>query len=217
MSTADAKIAEQGLEPVGKRTEESKTQAPGYQAQGYAVAQSFIAELIGMGHTFNRYVGRLIELSTEAREFFLKELNKHVKDMRAHIPPEGHEEHIRYKKAAATANQQVTNMAAIVKALNAGWACECKLAQDSHIYLRNGAGDLQPLNPYTTNVADARLYLGAMGAKDGRGRPAKPWLDKLKSFILNNQPEFAGDVDGTVQLVQTLAQLTKKAQNQAPV
>ena len=213
MSKADATIALQGLVPVQKREENSTLSAPGAIAQGYALAQSAIAEIIGQHGAMNRYVGRLVELSTEARASFMKEINKHLKDMREHVQARADTpEHVRYKKIAATARTKFSELLAIVKALDAGYVVSMHVNPDNGVFLRDARGILQPLDPFTTIVADARIYLESQGAKDGRGRKAKPWLDKLKAFILNNQPEFADQLDDSVQLVQSLAELTKHAQ-----
>ena len=213
MSHPLAAIAQQGMEPVQQRTDNATLQAPGAEAQGYALAQTVIADIIGQMGSMNRYVGRLIELSTEARAAFLKEINRHVKDIGEHAKAkEGTDEELRYKKIAATARVKFSMMSTIAKAMNAGFTVECRTNPDNNVHLRDARGLLQPVNPYTTIVADARLYLAAAGKK-GNGRPTKPWLDKLKAFILANQPEFAEEVDATVTMVTTLARLTKQAKN----
>ena len=207
-------IATAGLQAVQQRTENATLAAPGAEAQGYALAQTVIAEVVQQHGAFNRYVGRLIELSTEARAAFMKEINRHTKEITQHAEAKkGTDEEARYKKIAATAKTKFAMMVAVVKALNAGFTIECRTNPDNGVHLRDARGILQPVNPYTTIVADARMYLEAAGQK-GKGRPVKPWLDKLKDFILNNQPEFAKAPDDAVELVKTLADLTKKAAQQ---
>lgn len=199
---------------IGAKAQTTVTpQAAGYEAQGFALAQTVIAECKGIQNTWSRYAAKLSVLHEKARDAFMAEMRKHIKQMREHVKVvEDTPEHVVYKKAAASAGTQISNLMAVAKALNAGYVLEIQRDPDTGHPLVNATGDHICVKPFYTIVAEARVFNDSQAG--GPGRPKTPWLDKLKKFILDNQPDFAGNVDGTVELVQAMAQLTKAAQAQ---
>lgn len=185
-------------------------QVAGYEAQGFALAQTVIAECKGIQNTWSRYAAKLGVLHEKARDAFMSEMRKHVKQMREHVKDvENTPEHVVYKKAASSAGTQISNLMAVAKAMNSGYVLEISRDPDTGHPLVNATGDHIPAKPFYTIVAEARVFNDSQAG--GPGRPKTPWLDKLKKFILDNQPDFAGKVDESVELVQAMAQLTKAA------
>lgn len=197
--------------PAAKVKAEGAMQ-PGHEAQGWAVCQSVIAEAQGIGNVWLRHVAKLYDLSTQARESFGKYLRQHIKQMGEHVKAqEGNPEHELYSKAHKSARTQLSNLLVIARAMNAGYQPEVK-AEDGRIS-RTQAGYVIIIQPFYTVLAEAKVFTES-DAK-GRGRPAKPWLDKLKKFILDNQDQFAPEVDATLALINEMAKLTKEAQAKA--
>lgn len=187
-------------------------QVAGYEAQGYALAQTVIAECKGQQNTWSRYAAKLATLHDKARDEFMKVLRKHVSEMREHVKAkEGQPEHITYKKAAASAQVQISNLMAVAKAMNNGYELKIQRDPETGAPLVNTIGDHIPVLPFYSIVAEARVFMGVEERVHQAGRPKKPWLDKLKKFILDNQPDFAANVDQTVELIEAMAKLTKNA------
>ena len=191
----------------GKKQE---AQPAGPEAQGWAVAQTVIAEAKGIGNIWLRHVAKLYDLSTQARESFGKFLRQHIKQMGEHVKAqEGNPEHDLYMKAHRSARTQLSNLLVIARAMNAGYQPEVET--DAGVIVRRPVDNsVIIVQPFYTVLAEAKTFTES-DAK-GRGRPAKPWLDKLMQFILDNQDKFAPEVDASVKLINEMAELTKKAQ-----
>jgi hypothetical protein len=174
-------------------------QKPGAEAVGYAFAQSVIATAIGHANVWNRFVGRLIEMPTAAREAARKELRKHVSQMGAHVKV--NEDNPAYKGAKASAVVRLSQITKISQALDAGLAVEVKRNPDNGVPLRDAGGVLQPVNPFHFIVGEARALLGS-DAK-GRGRPAKPFIEKLAKLIEDTDPS----ADDLAKAAEVLAQM----------
>lgn len=196
---------------AAKAETKATPQTAGYEAQGYGLAQTVIAECKGMQNTWSRYAAKLSQLHADARKAFMAELRKHVKQMREHVKAqEGKPEHDMYKKAAASAGVQISNLMAVAQAMNNGYVLALQTDPDTKNLVVNSIGDYVPLLPFYSIVAEARLFNDSSAA-GGAGRPKKPFLDKLKKFILDNQPDFAADTKGALELIETMAKLTDKA------
>jgi hypothetical protein len=190
-------VAEEDAEHLqsGKKQE---AQPAGPEAQGWAVAQTVIAEAKGIGNIWLRHVAKLYDLSTQARESFGKYLREHIKQMGEHVKAqEGKPDHALYQKAHKSDRTQLSNLLTIARAMNAGYQPEVKV-EDTRV-VRDVQGNVLIVQPFYTVLAEAKVFVES-DAK-GRGRPAKPWLEKLKKFILDNQDQFATEVDATVELV----------------
>ena len=76
-----------------------------------------------------------------------------------------------------------------------------------------GVGNLQPVDPFHTITAKARLHLQSNAS--GRGRPATPFIDKLKKFINDNaqdlDKDYAAAAEFTAMLVKLRAAAVAKA------
>lgn len=196
---------------IGAKAQTTVTpQAAGYEAQGFALAQTVIAECKGIQNTWSRYAAKLVDLHEKARDAFMSELRKHVKQMREHVADKkGTVDHAVYKKAAASAQTQISNLMAVAAAMNAGYVLEIQRDPDTGHPLVSTTGEKIPVKPFYTIVAEARLFNDSQAS--GRGRPKTPFLDKLKKFILDNQDEFAPRTKEAVELVQAMAELTEMA------
>lgn len=161
--------------------------AAGYEAQGWALAQTVIAYNNGLLNTkgvWNRYVAKLLDMGTEARAFFIKALNEDTKARKAHVDEmKNTSSHEIFRKANATAEVNLSNLKAIARALNAGMSISCETF-DNGDYKRDGQGDLIPIQPFTALLAFARKHLSETesGAKK-KGRPNTSFLDKLDKFL----------------------------------
>lgn len=196
---------------AAKAETKATPQVAGYEAQGYGLAQTVIAECKGIQNAWSRYAAKLSQLHHEARKAFMAELRKHVKQMREHVKAqENTPEHDMYKKAAASATTQISNLMAVAQAMNNGYVLALQADPETKNLVVNAIGDYVPVLPFYSIVAEARLFNDSE-AKNGAGRPKKPFLDKLKKFILDNQPDFAANTKDAVELVETLAALTEKA------
>lgn len=200
---------------AAKQETKVSPQVAGYEAQGYGLAQTVIAECKGVQNTWVRYAAKLSQLHHDARKAFMAELRKHVKQMREQVKAqEGSAEHGMYKKAAASATVQISNLMAVAQAMNNGYVLALQADPETKNLVVNSIGDYVPVLPFYSIVAEARLFNDSEAA-NGVGRPKKPFLDKLKKFILDNQPEFAEHTKDAVELVEAMAKLTEKAK-QAP-
>lgn len=200
---------------AAKQETKATPQVAGYEAQGYGLAQTVIAECKGIQGTWSRYAAKLSQLHADARKAFMAELRKHVKQMREHVKDkDGTPEHDMYKKAAASAGVQISNLMAVAQAMNNGYVLALQTDPDTKNLVVNSIGDYVPLLPFYSIVAEARLFNDSE-ASNGAGRPKKPFLDKLKKFILDNQPDFAANTKDAVELVEAMAKLTEQAK-QAP-
>lgn len=202
-------IAEGGIPPVKKQDDTAKQAAKSDEAAGYQLAQSVIAEQQGQRGIWLKYAAKLIPLTVAARVSFMGALASHIKDVKAHAKAaeeRNDPEASAYQKAAASAVQQLSNMRTVARALNAGFIIPVKT--DGFGALYNAVGDMIPVNPFDWTLANARLYLETHAAdgKAKKGRPAKPFLDKLKKFMEDNA-QTAEEVKAAKEFIDTYAAL----------
>lgn len=156
--------------------------------RGEALAELAINEARGQANAWKRIYVDLLALTAEGRAGFRTITAKHAKEMREHV--KANNEASEYKKARASALVRLSELNTISKALDVGAVFNKEW-------------------PFHFAVGHARTALDGEGKGDNRGRPAKPWADKLKQFISKNVP---GDqLDAAVELVETMAQLSHAA------
>lgn len=168
---------------------------PGYEAQGFALAQSIIAESVSTAKTLSRIAIRCFEVSQQAREHMLKTLNRWKKDCaaaavaNANLEKAGMSEKDR-RAIASSATTRVREFNAIVKAMDAGMTLSTlgKLAKVP-----------DPTNlGFHTIVKVSRLFKGA----DARGRPADPFFVKLLKWM--DRQDSEADAADKAKLVAAL-------------
>ena len=139
-------------------------------------------------------------------------INKHVKDMQAHVKvkmADKDPEHAIYAKTARSALTMLTNMRTIAKAMNAGFVVPVHMdgAEPRH----DSRGDLMPVNPFDWTLTQSRAYLETHAA-DGKekamrpGRPKKAFLDKLKKFIDENAGDDAAKLKQAFEFIEARVQ-----------
>jgi hypothetical protein len=164
-----------------EKTGELKTDG---EAAGYALAESAIGFVKNQAADLVRIVARLSVGSVETRAAFMKYLGQHTRQMQAHVKTtEGTPENEMYKKASASARTRVSEMTTIAKAMNGGYELAVKRDDTTGVPLVSANGQHIPVLNFHYIVAECRVFLQSDAA--GKvGRPAKPFLDKLKAFML---------------------------------
>lgn len=169
---------------------QSVENAPGYQAKGKALADLVIAEARTQAGAWKRYYRSLLELESEGRKAFRSALNAHMKAMQGHVvanSPNGKDDlDIVFAGAKRSAAVRLSQFNTISRALDLG----VEMDKDW---------------PIDYAVSFAREFLRSQSAGDKRGRPAKPWLDKVKEFLSKTVPE--GEMSTCLELVETMAAL----------
>lgn len=153
--------------------------------RGEALAELAINEARGQANAWHRIYVDLLKLTAEGRSGFRTITAKHAKEMRAHV--KANNDDPVYKKARASALVRLSELNTISKALDSGLKME----------------ESWPI-PFA--VGHARTHLDGEGKGDNRGRPTKPWLDKLKEFVSKNVPKE--ELDKAAELLETMANLS---------
>jgi len=185
-------IADGGAMPIAKVSPEQakENNAPGYEAQGWALAQSVISEnmhqLAARG-VWNRYVAKLCEFGEEAREAFVKALRADSKARKAYIPDKDHPDHERMRKCNASAQVMISNLSTIAQAMNKGLNVECVVTEGG-TFARDGQGNRIPVQAFSVILADAKML-----GKNSTGRPALTFEQQLQNFLAKAQKRTADD------------------------
>ena len=156
----------------------------GAQAQGFALAQSVVAYTQAHSHEWKRFVAKLIELSTAAREEFRKELRRVDKGYVAACKAANGADTIKdahpvYKGARSSALVRMSQLTTISKALDAGMVVTCKRNPDNDVELRDAGGFLQPVESFDAIYGFAKVFTKTEGK--GPGRPVKPLVERIKA------------------------------------
>lgn len=165
---------------------ETTNHAAGYEAQGWALAQSVLAEnmhqLQARG-VWHRYVAKLVDFGTEARGFFIKALNADTKARREHVKAqEGTDMHDIFRKANASAQVQISNLGAIARAMNKGFRVECAVTEEGQ-FKRDGQNNLIPVQAFSTILAQAQKFLAQNSEGQKKGRPALSFEAQLAKWF----------------------------------
>jgi len=186
-------------------TRVTPVQLPGFEAQGYALAQSAVGLAKSHANDWHRIVCRLYVLSPEAREAFRTELNKHKKDMQAHVDAQTGKKAVAiWGGAKSSAIVRFSQLKRISEALDAGMSLPVK--QDA-IKAEGGRIERDPLlaDPFHTIVSKARLHLGAKAS----GRKVATFIEKLDTLVESADPDVA-ELKAAIKALQTkLAEIAK--------
>jgi hypothetical protein len=161
----------------------------GAEAQGWALAQSAIAEAKDESTTWNCYVGRLIGLSVEARSEFIKAIRKHVQTITEHVKASGGDKETRkpYQMMSASARVRLSELTTIAHALNSGLVISVKVDEMKRI-VRDSRGNVQPRDPFYSNVGNARMLLRTEGTASTKGRKRDPFIVAAVKYIDKRDP-----------------------------
>lgn len=156
------------------------------KAQGYGIAQSIIGIVTGQANDLMRYVRRLAMITAEGRDVCRKELALHVRQMgdivKATSPTGkiGEADPI-FKGAKSSAIVRLSEFGKVIKALDAGMDLQFKVDPQTKNPLVDSGGLWVTDMKFHECVARARVTLGSQA--QGRGRPAKPFIDRLKDLV----------------------------------
>jgi hypothetical protein len=179
LSAIGKAIGRSPLGEVDQRTLTAVTNTDG-EAAGYALAQSAIAKAKGTGWLW--FVSRLWMAAPNTREAFVKYIAKENREAGKHIKDkEGTHEHTLFRKARASAFTRLSELTQIAKAMNAGYDLPVKRDDSTQLPLTDSHGQQIPRDPFYTIVAECRMFNNSQA--QGRGRPAKPFLEKLVAFL----------------------------------
>ena len=186
---AMAVIEASGMSAVQAAVLNVKQMRPAYEARGTAVAETLINECKAQSSgTWTRFYRDVLGLEAFGRAAFRSRIAKEVKQGKADKgDPLG-------TAAQRSAKIRLSEFTQITKALDAG--VEFKADWSFH---------------YAVGVARTGLAAKAEGGK--RGRKAKPFLDKLKAFLVKNAttPE---DKAKAVEFTRVWAQVQASKQAQ---
>jgi hypothetical protein len=158
----------------------------GYAAKGKALADMVIAEARHQGTIWHRFYKDLIGLEAEGRKAFRSEINKHTRAMTEHVKANSDDPKNTNPVWAGARRSAITRLSELTTISNA---------------LDTGV-EMEESWPFHFAVAHAREVLRSQGVGSKKGRPAKPWLDKLKDFISKNVPPE--EMDKAEELIQTM-------------
>lgn len=166
----------------------AQTNAPGYEAQGFALAQTMQAIVKSHAQDLRRMVSTAWALDSKARDYavkFLKEwqkaCQKYAEDTRPHEGIDAKQ----WGKIARSATVRVSQFNTIVKAMNGGMtigtvAGMLGLQHDDVVNVG-----------FDTLVSTARNFLNANASGSTRGRKADPFHVALAKWMSKHQPEGA--------------------------
>lgn len=158
----------------------------GYAAKGKALADMAIAEARHQGTIWKRFYVDLIGLEPEGRKAFRSEINKHTRAMTEYVKANSEDPknpNPVYAGARRSAITRLSELSTISNALDTGV-------------------EMDPEWPFHFAVSNAREALRSQGTASKRGRPSKPWLDKLKDFVIKNVPPE--EMDKAEELIATM-------------
>jgi len=154
----------------------TKQMDKGYQAQGWALAQSVIATSIGVARQLQRSVLTAFGYSTEARTACAEALAEWVKNCKAAAKNSGNLEKMGARelgKVGASATVRASEFRTIMGAMNAGMTLET---------VAQACGVEDPENiSFHVFVAQARLFMQSTATR--AGRPADPLPVKLDKWL----------------------------------
>lgn len=158
--------------------------AKGYQAQGFALAQTVIATSIGVARQLQRSVITAFDYSTEARTACAEALGQWVKDCKAAAKNSGNLEKMGAKalsQVGTSATVRASEFRTVMGAMNAG------MTKDT---VAEACGVADPENiSFHVYVAQARLFMQTSATR--AGRPADPFPIKLDKWLSSQR----GDED----------------------
>lgn len=182
------------------------TNVPGYEAQGFALAQTMQAIVKSHAQDLRRMVTTAWSLDSKARDFAVKYLKewmaackKYAQDTRPHEGIDAKQ----WEKIARTATVRVSQFNTIIRAMNAGMTISTVAGM-----LGIEQDDVTNVG-FDTLVAQAREFLNANAQGSGRGRKADPFHVALAKWLKNHQPEGASAEE--MEVFKKVGDIVKKA------
>jgi len=189
------------MKPVGTKAQTTQEQmAPGYLAQGFAVAQIIIAASVNTAQQLRRAVESAFDLEPKARDEIITTLNKWKKDLAEQAKANGNlrkggMDDKALGRIARSATVRTSEFTTIVKAMNNG------MSRDT---LRQHAGvkDVENIGFHT--IVEVARQFNQTGAQGG-GRPADPFEVKLAKWLARQQPTTKHDKEVMHEVTEKLA------------
>lgn len=189
------------MTPVGIKNISSveKQMAGGYQAQGFALAQTIIAHTVNTAQNLARAALGAFDLSNQARDETIRALNDWKKTLNSNAKSNGnlHAAGVSEKSAgriARSATTRTSEFTSIMRAMNNGFTLETLREQ-------TGVADVENVG-FHVIVELARLF--NQTAATGRGRPADPFAVKLAKW-LEAQKVSGADAEVKAAAINALA------------
>lgn len=172
----------------------------GHMAQGWALAQTIIANTVSTAQQLRRAVDTAFEYSTEARESTIKALADWKKDLATNAKGNGNLaagglSERDAGRIARSAGTRVSEFSAIIRAMNNGFTKET-------LREKTGVDDIENVGFHT--IVELARQFNQTGATGGRGRPADPFAVKLAKWLAGQNPEGA-DAEVKARVVNMLA------------
>jgi len=171
------------MKPVGTKSKTTAEQmAPGYLAQGFAVAQVIIAATVNTAQQLRRAVESAFDLEPKAREEIISTLNKWKKDLTEAAKAnenlrKGGMDDKSLGRIARSATVRTSEFTSIVKAMNNGFSRHTLQEQ-------TGVRDVESIG-FHTIVEMARKF-NQSGATN-QGRPAAPFEVRLAKWLARQE------------------------------
>lgn len=174
----------------------------GYQAQGWALAQTIIAQTVSTAQQLRRAVDTAFEYSTEAREATLRALDDWRKGLVKSAKENGNlaaggMDDKSLGRVARSAATRVSEFTSIIRALNNGFTKET-------LREKTGVDDIENVGFHT--IVELARKFNSSGAAGGRGRPADPFAVKLAKWLASQNPE-GEDAEVKARVVNMLAEV----------
>lgn len=194
------------ITPVGAKNISTieKQMKGGYQAQGFALAQTIIAHSVNTAQQLQRAVLGAFDLSNQARDETIRALNDWKKNLNTAAKANGNLQAagVAEKSAgriARSATTRTSEFTAIVKAMNNGFTRET-------LREKTGVADIENVGFHVV-VELSRLFNQTDAG--GRGRPANPFNVKLAKWLDAQKPTGA-DAEVKAAVVNALANILPK-------
>lgn len=199
------------MKPVGASNIATvqKQLAGGHQAQGFALAQTVIAQTISTAQALRRALETAFDYSIDARESCIKTLQDWRKEMTANAKNNGNLDAARVdvKTTGAMARSSCTRVSefiACITALNNGFTKET-------LREKTGVADIENVS-FHVIVALARKF-NATNAQGGQGRPADPFEVKLAKWLARQDVSNEHDAEVKAAAVNALANILPVAED----
>jgi hypothetical protein len=180
------------MPPVGKPAADTeKANAKANEGLGEVLAIRFMDCVKEQSGTLRRFLSNIADGDAHYRKGFRVTLVRRLKDMRAYVKAvKGTPDEAIYSASLRSAGVRVSEAVTFSKAVDAGFSPDMNqnyhaLIAQSRVYLTKGEG---------------------VGPTRRKGRPATPFLDKLKKFLTENA-KTTEQLHQAAEFAETLAKL----------
>lgn len=193
------------MKPVGSTNIATVRQqlAGGHQAQGFALAQTVIAQTISTAQALRRAVETAFEYSIDARESCVKVLQDWRKEMTQNAKNNGNLDAAGVDsktsgQMARSAATRVSEFITCITAMNNGFTKET-------LREKTGVADIENVS-FHVIVALCRKF-NSTNAQGGQGRPADPFEVKLAKWLARQDVTNEHDAEVKAKAVNALANI----------